>query len=456
MAISKWSRRSSAFFVYLALCTSIFQGAAISGGAFPILATVVSSFIFIVHCVIQHNRLVTKVKISRFEYEYQKFLLPLVIYSVLSAFVFPIIFSGILVYVPKNGISIAPNGILKFNISTFGQSIYMVFNYILLVCLARYNYSDNKINITKPLQIMGVIAALFSIYQLISVDHGLYYPTEILNSNTFSSQETMQRIPISTGQPRISGVFTEPSYNGNFLGMFFVFYLIRTIWKVKIYDLLLLTLFLVATAITTSSTGYIEVIFGVVVYSCFVVAGVFAKNTINKSVAGLLPILIIIFAVIIVAFKGEILIELINKNSSGSFMERNGSDRYTWQLLAETFGLGVGLGGNRPSSFLMYILSNIGIPGIILFAGFLLTVANPLIRNFRILNRDQKALVFAFGALFLGKCIGIPDFSSQYFWVILAMVIVQAQFAAKDSRNRIIHNEYEINGRELGGKTYMR
>ena len=257
-------------------------------------------------------------------------------------------------------------------------------------------------------------------------------------------------------EPRVSGVFTEPSLNGNFLGMFFVFYLCRTIWKVTKYDLLWLTLFLVATAITTSSTGYIEAGAGVVVYLFFVVARGLSKQTIRKPVAGVLPILIIMFAVTVAVFKTEILLELINKNSSGSFMERNGSDRYTWQLITETFGLGVGLGGNRPSSFLMYLLSNIGIPGTILFVGFLLTVTNPLIKNFKILSSDQKALVLAFGAFFLGKCIGVPDLSDQYFWIILSIVIVQAQFAANNSRNKVIHKVCNSNGSELGGKTYMR
>ena len=194
MRIQKWSRSSTTFFVYLTFCASIFQGAAINLALFPISAPAISALLFLVFFFIQHNNLAIKVSISKFEYKFQKLLLPFTIYSILSAIAFPIIFSGLLVYLPRNGITIAPNGYLKFNISTLGQSIYLMLNYLFLVFLTRYNYIENKVSLIKIFQIMGLIAAVFSIYQLISIKYSLYYPSDIINSNKFSYQDIKQTI----------------------------------------------------------------------------------------------------------------------------------------------------------------------------------------------------------------------------------------------------------------------
>jgi hypothetical protein len=58
---------------------------------------------------------------------------------------------------------------------------------------------------------------------------------------------------------------------------------------------------------------------------------------------------------------------ILKKSASSSGQHRMATSLYTFPLVFQTLGLGVGLGSNRPNGLLSYILSNLGIPGLLLF-----------------------------------------------------------------------------------------
>jgi hypothetical protein len=62
---------------------------------------------------------------------------------------------------------------------------------------------------------------------------------------------------------------------------------------------------------------------------------------------------------------------LFGKLDSASGMERGFWNARAWISFTETFGLGVGIGSTRASSYLLVLLSNVGIVGTLLFALFL-------------------------------------------------------------------------------------
>ena len=57
-----------------------------------------------------------------------------------------------------------------------------------------------------------------------------------------------------------------------------------------------------------------------------------------------------------------------DKAGSASFSERSGSNARSWEILVESFGAGIGLGSNRPSSLFFLVLSCLGLIGITLLA----------------------------------------------------------------------------------------
>ena len=68
---------------------------------------------------------------------------------------------------------------------------------------------------------------------------------------------------------------------------------------------------------------------------------------------------------------------LVNKLESPSGIERSSWNAHAWANFLDTYGLGVGLGGARASSFILVLLSNIGVVGTLLFAGFVVEVLRP-------------------------------------------------------------------------------
>lgn len=62
---------------------------------------------------------------------------------------------------------------------------------------------------------------------------------------------------------------------------------------------------------------------------------------------------------------------VFDKANSESGMQRASWNYFAWLNFLDTWGLGVGLGTNRTSSFIMAVLSNLGIPGAIFYSIFI-------------------------------------------------------------------------------------
>jgi hypothetical protein len=62
---------------------------------------------------------------------------------------------------------------------------------------------------------------------------------------------------------------------------------------------------------------------------------------------------------------------VLNKLESQSGLERASWNQQAWKNFIDTWGLGVGLGSARASSFGLVLLSNLGVIGVVLFLGFL-------------------------------------------------------------------------------------
>jgi hypothetical protein len=61
---------------------------------------------------------------------------------------------------------------------------------------------------------------------------------------------------------------------------------------------------------------------------------------------------------------------VVNKLTSDSGLERSSWNRQAWQNFLDTYAIGVGLGSARASSFLLVLLSNLGVIGGLIFIGF--------------------------------------------------------------------------------------
>jgi hypothetical protein len=99
-----------------------------------------------------------------------------------------------------------------------------------------------------------------------------------------------------------------------------------------------------------------------------------------------------------------------------------------------TWFLGAGLGSNRPSSFLAYVLSNMGIPGLISFAAFLVLVAVSCTRYMESMGQPASSLCASFSTYVLAMAGGPPDPNWRpFFWILGGLVVAGLGLAERSA-----------------------
>jgi hypothetical protein len=108
------------------------------------------------------------------------------------------------------------------------------------------------------------------------------------------------------------------------------------------------------------------------------------------------------------------------KVGTSSYDERSGADLYSFGLVLQTYGFGVGVGSNRPSSFLAALLAGTGVIGSLLFFGVVMryslrATAAPAVRP----------LLWALLAIMLAKFVASPDLSDTTgtMWLAIGALI---------------------------------
>jgi hypothetical protein len=363
-----------------------------------------------------------------------------VFYSVFGAFVLPNVFSGMLVYSPKLGIDEQVNNMtrLAFESTNINQAAQLLANaFIIGIIWVK--------PMTPPLFIRAVLIAwgtviFFALWQWLANMTDIYFPEAYLYTVEGWSLGNDQLIGSFA---RVNGSFVEPSSLATYLcgmyGFFLIWWIRNPHWRL----LLCLLLTIIVMFITTSSTAYLGffLILGAVLWGLGFVP-FFTSGSIYKSVGMIfLALLIGIFLVLMLWLGSDQIRELINvvllqKSDGDSFVVRFNADLQSVQILWSTYGLGVGLGSNRPSSFLLFLLSNVGILGSLFFTLFIISLAHLALRNTAqsdqaVLHNWAIAAVWGLCSLLLAKMIAQPDlsFSSLWIWIFLlaSMATIQTQ-----------------------------
>ncbi|MEH3075705.1 MAG: hypothetical protein PGN11_03365 [Quadrisphaera sp.] len=132
--------------------------------------------------------------------------------------------------------------------------------------------------------------------------------------------------------------------------------------------------------------------------------------------------------------------EVSAKVGTSSYRDRSGADGDSYRILFDTFGFGVGLGSNRPSSFLASMLSTVGLVGTVLFAAAVVLLVT---RTWTL--RQYRPVVWALAAALLTKLISGPDLNdtSGLLWLCLGVLAhgaaVRQQEEALEQSPRGLH-----------------
>ncbi|WP_242090264.1 hypothetical protein [Curtobacterium sp. DN_7.5] len=333
-----------------------------------------------------------------------------VAWSLLITVAAPWFFRGIRVLSSRGGVDlqVLDPDTLAFTASTAGQVAYVLIAVAVLLYLVRAGAALTTVTVAFAVGTVGT--TLRGIMVVSSGD--LLGPL----------MDTTNAIYADPGT-RLRGVFNEPSELAAFSLPAAVFFAMMASTGVRRRRWPWWLLALTACAnLLQAASGVAVVASGVVVSAGIVVllvrSLVLGGVGVQWFVLGGLAA-----AFVLIGWWSELtapIVELVDdKIGSQSWNARTGADVFSLQLIGQTGGLGVGLGGNRPSSFAVALPSTIGVPGTVLF--LLLVVGAVLAtRTDRGLLPASVSLV----ALLIAKSVGNPDLSTPVLWLLIGVCFV--------------------------------
>ena len=350
-----------------------------------------------------------------------------VAYAMVSAFVYPFLFKGVLISNSKFGFGIP----LKWEVGHLNQLFYLVLSFALYLVAA---YWTTPAELTKSINwfVGGILlASVIGFYQLLSIKTGLPFPKEILHSSpTYSMFEGYE----IDGFPRMNSTFTEAAAAAFSLNVGFAIVLWRLLSRAdSIRNLFYIAVIGMGLLLTVSTTGYICLVFLLVVAACrYFAPWKGGSDSFHARVLLLIPVCLVGLAFIGSPAAREPLVRLLHtvlldKTTTLSYQQRTAWNHDALTTAADTHWLGAGWGVCRASSFIPTMIGNVGIPGSLLFVVFCAFLLRPALHLSKIKVTLHGAVIFALTALLLDLSVSAPELANPIIWLIFA---IAAKFAA--------------------------
>jgi hypothetical protein len=435
------------FLIPWAIIVSAFQAASVVnvGGGFAIG---VSPYFFVVSLVA--IRFTAACLQGRLGFErgdmaldFTRPLLMLAAWGVASAFLLPHLFAGIHVDTPRLGMDPVATTPLEWSMSNAAQAGYLILNTLFMIYVMWRSTDSYYIDqLASSFVWAGAIASAVGAYQLAAHLLGFPFPEEIFNSNAGWQQLVSQKV---AGAWRVSATFNEPSSAGIFFAAWTTYLLFLTMDRRSASGLLWILFWcgIVMLILTTSTTGYLTAFILIALLISKELGTLAIKGYINEK-------LLLTFAAIVTALGAAALFipdfhQLLSdilwyKSQSHSGQERHSTILVALDVAMQSGGLGVGLGSNRPSGMLFYILSNIGIPGSILIVSLISATRRAVVRAMHAPDPSDKIRAYTRSAAWalamycVAMCISGADISSPHLWILWSLVVGYARYAVEAPR----------------------
>lgn len=339
-------------------------------------------------------------------------------YALLITAVGPALFEGVGVITPRGGLDSQIDNFtpLTYTTSNVAQTAYVTVGVLLVMYL-----------ITEPPRSIRVIeAAIVTGFALTLFKHFLpdSWPQEWFDSNPSYYYHW-----IFDGA-RERGPFAEPSLMGMFLGMSLA-YLVASFWRASLvtrvfYSALIgIGVYLYSVSYTGTALLALGSVAGAaVLYGLWRIIRYGTKQVriYFASAFALITLIVFVFWNVVSKYTLDIVVE---KLGSDSFANRNASNVNSFRVLLDSFGLGVGLGSDRPSSLFFVLLSCVGIVGTLLFmratAGYL---------AYGLRTPSVSPIAWAFMAQLIAQLVAKPDISMPGLWLLMG--VLAASYNARE------------------------
>jgi hypothetical protein len=356
-------------------------------------------------------------------------------WSLVSSFLLPRVFAGMPVISPRDRVDVdlvlGNLWPLRWSLSNLGQGIYLLLNtgavlFAFLVIRSKHQADE----LARALRWAVFIVVAVGLTQCLAPVVGFSYPYAMFNNNP---NNLMGFDPLEhqiEGLTRISSTFAEPMNSGSFLAAAVTGMLASYLRGER--GLLALMVLLAAAVVllqTTSTTGYVSLV--IMLFPLLICFNPLARAEVPERpsfLKGWITVVVAaLFAVgLVLAFVPSLSPALahvtVDKSEGMSFLSRIAADQESFALLEDTYGLGVGLGSNRPSSLIMTLFSTVGIVGTTLFAMATYRVVK-LFPGRAAPSRVQMSFWSMVGLLVAS--IGVPDINRPALWALFIVAAAQ-------------------------------
>jgi hypothetical protein len=324
-----------------------------------------------------------------------------VCYGILAAFIAPGLFPETAVYSigHREGTGAAVvSEYLQYGSGQMTQGVYAIGGVVLFnAAVSLLRQPDAWNYVFRAFVVCTVLNLVFAGLDVLSYNFGY---VELLDFIRTANYAQLYSGTVGGGVKRIVGSFPEAaafaSYSCALLGFW------ASLWMQHFRPRIsgpMAFCTLAALLFSTSSTAYLAV---------FILFAIFAARDILAVVTNRRPQrlgfilasapLVLFFALVFILVNQEavdrisgVLDEtLFNKVNTASGIERFAWNTQAWQGMIDTYGVGVGIGGGRASSYLFVLLNNVGLIGTICFAVFVCKTLS--VRNFRPSSDGEEAI----------------------------------------------------------------
>lgn len=320
----------------------------------------------------------------------------------------PVVFAGTPVLTPRGGIDdqIGYEAALDFSISNLGQLLYLFLGIALVLYLRR----EPGVGL-RPFELSIAIGLGLALVSYLAPQ---YWPSELIDNISSTHYDVWGT--------RLRGTFAEPSVLATFLSAS-IGYLVSALSRAKggrrAWYLGALAVALFEFSLVYAGTALMALA-GMIALAAPLLAvrmfrsGLLGVERITFLLIGLL-ILGLLFGGRVVAWATGL---FTDKLDASSYMFRGLANDIALDVFVRSWGFGVGLGSNRPSSLFFMLLSCVGIVGTLMF--FLLVVVS-LVKAYRILA--ARPIVWALIGTQIAQLAAKPDLSMPVMWILLALCI---------------------------------
>jgi hypothetical protein len=319
-------------------------------------------------------------------------LLVLTLFGVLTAITYPGLFKGVtetmIVERTAGARSIIALVPLKFSTNNITQTVYAIGGLLcFMLTFAFFRRGGTPAHFVTALVAVAAIDLGFALADIVTYFAGMEWVLGFVRTANYALLTAAEK----GGLKRISGTFPEASAFADFTVVLFA--VVATLWLARVRQVAtgILTGFLMlALLLSTSATGLIGIaVITPLLWSQSMLASMrragSGRPMVLVGVVAALPLVALAMPILfpdalngIIEYVDEM---LLSKADSQSGRERGMWNQVALQTFLDTSGIGAGLGSARASSFVLVLLSNIGIPGFLLFATFvvaILTAKSPL------------------------------------------------------------------------------